>query len=291
MLFQDTSNGVLLIRYADPGCPLSYREFSVSQMPDCCCLTHWFEDLTLLQTMSPGITVRVHDEEMHLEAGEILFVNTKQLQSIWGTERGQGCRLLLFHPRILGEAAQLDPLPSRLLADEGLRCLRFAADSPAGLRLRDLLDRARVVCDPGRGCYRLEAMDLAAQVMLELCGAYREGREPIPAAERKNSASIRTMLAAVTTDYAKKISLETLAKLGGVSRSKCCKLFAQYVGRSPMDYLCCYRLQTAWELLLTTDLPIQDLAKRCGFPEQSYFTRLFKARYGITPGQCRKRSG
>ena len=73
-----------------------------------------------------------------------------------------------------------------------------------------------------------------------------------------------------------------------MSRSKCCKLFGAFVGTTPMDYLSTLRLQIAMLLLNDPSLSIRVIAERCGFPEQSYFTRLFKAHFHDTPGRRRK---
>jgi AraC-like DNA-binding protein len=76
-----------------------------------------------------------------------------------------------------------------------------------------------------------------------------------------------------------------------VSRSKCCKLFGRWAGASPMEYLSCFRLDAAAWMLSHSNASIREVAQCCGFPEQSYFTRLFKARYQCTPGHCRKQLG
>ena len=48
------------------------------------------------------------------------------------------------------------------------------------------------------------------------------------------------------------------------------------------------RLSQAKKLLATTALPLSDVADRCGYTDQSHFTRAFKAGVNLTPGQFRK---
>lgn len=43
------------------------------------------------------------------------------------------------------------------------------------------------------------------------------------------------------------------------------------------------------ELLRTQNDKITDIAKACGYQNQSYFNKLFKNYYGITPKQFREK--
>jgi AraC-like DNA-binding protein len=52
--------------------------------------------------------------------------------------------------------------------------------------------------------------------------------------------------------------------------------------------LCKKRLTTAKLLLKITDLPVEEIARSVGFPDQNYFYRKFSAVYGTTPGKYRK---
>ena len=44
-------------------------------------------------------------------------------------------------------------------------------------------------------------------------------------------------------------------------------------------------------LLRAGDLPIEDVARRCGFPNRYYFTRMFSKHRHMTPAAYRRGSG
>ena len=52
---------------------------------------------------------------------------------------------------------------------------------------------------------------------------------------------------------------------------------------SPHRYVMARRLELARRLMIAYDLSIKQIASRCGFYDQSHLTRLYRARYGITP--------
>ncbi|MCF3146087.1 helix-turn-helix domain-containing protein [Streptomyces platensis] len=60
-------------------------------------------------------------------------------------------------------------------------------------------------------------------------------------------------------------------------------------GCSPKDYLLGIRLGRAKELLAGTDLPVAAVARRVGYEDPAYFSRLFTRRVGTAPIRFRDR--
>lgn len=60
-------------------------------------------------------------------------------------------------------------------------------------------------------------------------------------------------------------------------------------GQSFISFLKEYRLNAAAEALHTTDEPVLTIASQCGFENLSYFNRSFKAHFGMTPREYRKK--
>lgn len=94
----------------------------------------------------------------------------------------------------------------------------------------------------------------------------------------------------INTHYGELISLEGLAGRSGYSPRHFARLFAEYVGSSPMHYLSDVRLSRAATLLSENRLSVTEIAERVGIGESGYFTKSFRAKFGITPSEYRKRS-
>jgi LacI family transcriptional regulator len=80
-----------------------------------------------------------------------------------------------------------------------------------------------------------------------------------------------------------------LAQHSAVSRSTLERWFAQHLGRSVYDEICRVRLDRVKELLMTSDLPLGEIARRSGFAYAETMQRVFKSAVGQTPGRYRKR--
>jgi AraC-like DNA-binding protein len=86
------------------------------------------------------------------------------------------------------------------------------------------------------------------------------------------------------------ISVEEMAGIMGLSRSYFSGIFSREMGMSPRIYLEDLRLKTAMDILFEKGSTIKETAARCGIYDVNYFCRLFKKRYGISPGKYRERN-
>ena len=83
------------------------------------------------------------------------------------------------------------------------------------------------------------------------------------------------------------ISLADLAHRHHVSTGYLSRSFREHVGMSPMQYITQSRLTHAKHLLMDTNLPVADVAVRCGFKDASNFIRRFKTQFDLSPLQFR----
>lgn len=103
-----------------------------------------------------------------------------------------------------------------------------------------------------------------------------------------HSPLIRKVVAYLETDLSADLTLNNLASHLGVNASYLSTLFSKEMGTSLTDYVNHYRIEHAQTLLANTDVPIKDIALRCGIGDIHYFTRLFKKISGATPKAWRE---
>ena len=64
-------------------------------------------------------------------------------------------------------------------------------------------------------------------------------------------------------------------------------MFKKQTGRKYIDYLTDLRMEKARNLLENTDLKIGNIAMMVGYSSTKHFTRVYKEKYGVTPGSSR----
>lgn len=72
------------------------------------------------------------------------------------------------------------------------------------------------------------------------------------------------------------------------SRVQLNRLFKARFNTTPHDYLLSNKLLYAYNLLSSTDMNTMDIANAIGYANLAQFNIVFKNRFGVTPGQCRK---
>lgn len=84
------------------------------------------------------------------------------------------------------------------------------------------------------------------------------------------------------------LSIEDLARTCNLSTSAFLQAFRETMGKTPQQWLTQQRIEKAMHLMLTSDLPLKDVADQCGFADQSHFTRVFSRTMGATPASWRR---
>lgn len=100
----------------------------------------------------------------------------------------------------------------------------------------------------------------------------------------RGAQRLAPVLAAVDAGLGdEEFDVASLAKRAGLSPSRFHAVFRAALGMAPARWLQQRRLARARELLLGSDLPVQEVATRSGFGDPFHFSRLFKRVHGSSP--------
>jgi AraC-like DNA-binding protein len=84
-----------------------------------------------------------------------------------------------------------------------------------------------------------------------------------------------------------KTTLPELAAMVSLHPTYFSNLFCECLGVPPFAYIARKRVETAKSMLLKTDMPVKEIAVRCGYEELFYFSRVFKKHTGLSPAKYR----
>ena len=96
-----------------------------------------------------------------------------------------------------------------------------------------------------------------------------------------------TILRYLRDAFDRPINRETVAASFNLSPGYLGRLIRQSTGRSFQDVLMSFRLERARWLLRHSELPINEIALRCGFNSANYFTRAFRKAFRRSPREWR----
>ena len=130
--------------------------------------------------------------------------------------------------------------------------------------------------------------------------------EPAPVADEKKEATVDSLADEKPTVVAEsaflarfrevvearmedsEVSVDDLAAEMNLSRVQLYRKIKTITGSSPVELLRTTRLKRAYQMLLTTDKSVSEVAYAVGFTAPSYFSKCFKEEYGMVPGDIRK---
>lgn len=100
-------------------------------------------------------------------------------------------------------------------------------------------------------------------------------------------ADARRLLDATITDHP--LQVEEVAEQVGLSYELFRKKFAKLTGLPPAKFRDARRIDRASQLLQDRQLPLKQIALRCGFCDEFHFSKRFKQKIGLSPSEYRQR--
>ena len=110
-----------------------------------------------------------------------------------------------------------------------------------------------------------------------------------PAAEKSlGDRYIDAALDYITRNFAKNITVRSVADALLISESYLTKLFKRKTDRSFLDTLTMFRMREALRLLEETGLKVYEIANRLGYQDTQYFSTLFRKFAGVSPSEYKR---
>jgi transcriptional regulator GlxA family with amidase domain len=160
----------------------------------------------------------------------------------------------------------------------------------------------RFTCSGGTGALDLILNRISAQHGHELAVAVSESllhdrirsrddhqRMALELRLRVRNPALLSIVRAMEANLEEPLALDDLAAIGKVSRRQLERLFRHFLGDTPSSYYLKLRLRHARHLLEHTSLPILDVSLASGFVSSPYFSRAYRACFGLSPREDRRR--
>ena len=104
----------------------------------------------------------------------------------------------------------------------------------------------------------------------------------------RHASALRKAERFIWENYSSRVGLKEIAAASGLSAPYFSTIFKKEVGKNLSTYLNQLRVDKAAVYLEETGLSLQEIAKACGFEDQSWFSKIFKKHLGLSPGKYRE---
>ncbi len=250
-------------------------------------MLHWHPELEIIRVRRGTLCLELDGQKITAQAGDTVVVDRGVCHSGHPADEESEYTCLVFD---MGSFLSRNPIaarPAQPLLHAGCH---IRPCMPRGLPdLDGLLDGLYRAMDANSTGYELYVQGALYQLLAIIL---REGLytvEPETAPRRGDRLlSLKNAVEYIREHYATSITLDDLARAAGMSRKYFCSYFHSMTGKTPMEYLNNYRIETACELLLGGERSVATVAGDCGFNDVSYFARRFRRVMGVTPLEYRK---
>ncbi len=253
---------------------------------------HWHNDMEIIYVKKGSGVISVDLLPFQVQAGDIVFIVPGQLHEI---AQAEDCSM--EYENIIFQLSMMMPSNDDLCSDHFFTpLLHGQLFLPPCLSVSDsvypdiarCLDEIDQLSSRGDSYSTLGIKGKLFELFYTLFSHYKDARPSRPGSQSLDTVKI--IVKHVETHYQEDISIETMAALCHFSASHFMKFFKQHMGTPFTAYLNDYRLTMAARLLSASSDAVVNIASETGFDNLSYFNRLFKRKYGVTPTQYRRGS-
>lgn len=248
---------------------------------------HWHEEIELVYLSKGSLQCAVGNRRFPLRKGEALFINTG-IPHAFFEESGIPYEEsdIVFHPRLIyGDVGSIfyEKYILPLMRCPSMAGFAFRKDLDWQREAALSIKEAVTVCRTKPELYEFTVREALTNVFTLLL---RHNSGELQQTEARSSflmERVKRMLDYFHSHYQESISVEQLAKQANICKRECQRDFKKVLGLTPTQYFEQYRLAMSLRLLTESSCSIIEIADQCGFQSPSYFTKLFREKYGVTP--------
>lgn len=279
-----------IVHYNNPSLPIYVKKSDLTSFPNKEALCHWHSDIELLMPVKGHISYKINGQTFFISEGEAIFVNSKQMHYGFSADQ-TNCDYIciVFDPKTLFPLSSIQSFYVEPILECNQNATRITADNEYGHRLLEVIQQLYDLYEPNSSAIEMKAMSYLYQIWESLYFYLKPFLLQEISSFDSNLPVLKKMLLFIYQNYDNKFSLKDIADSGMIGKSKCCKIFKQYLNRSPNEYVISYRIERCMQLLLDPKLNITDIAYTCGFSNPSYFSETFLKHKGCTPSEYRSK--
>ena len=278
-----------LIQYNLPEMPIYINKLYLKIEHDFSLECHWHEDIEFVLVTLGELQYNINGKCITLKKGQGVFVNARQMHHGFSVGENEcECITVIFHPSLIypNEQFKLKYI-NPVINNKNLDFLVLSDETEWGGEVFNKLVEVYDTYSKDEN----SILELQSRFYGIWSVIYNNMPEEgyVQHGKEYKVIALKEMVAFIHTNFMQKITLSDISVAGKVCRSKCCKLFKEYLHQTPTDYLTAHRLRKAIKSLSEESEPMSEVAANAGFAGASYFSEIFKKNYNCSPSEYRRR--
>ena len=249
---------------------------------------HWHTNFELVYVKEGAFYLSIDNKEYILKKGDVAFINSESVHGGHPKDADTIYECIVFNPDDFSSgSADLKDFLEKLFNHELYVNEFFDGKSSVSFYAKKLFENmsyeknsaSRILCIGS-------IFALFGEILNK--GEFSGQRNGAGNIFKRNEPKLKKVLVYIRSNYDRHITLAEMAKECEMSPKYFCSYFKKMTKMTPTQYLLFYRAEKSAKQLLQTENSITTIAYACGFSDLSYYIKVFKERFGISPGQFRK---
>jgi len=273
---EDTKFPFSMYKEAGEGCIVGSRSHSNS--------------MEIVEVIAGAVMVQIGTELVAAGEGDFLYVPPAMTFRVDAATDYAAVRGMIFDKSII--EANLENFDSEVFymfyVQSKNRVTVFGTDHPVNPTLKRFMKESYDEYSEKDICYKLPIRANIYHMMTALLRYYCGSKNELDRMIYHNVLRLRPVINYIDEHFREKIYIEELSAMINVSPDYFTKMFKESIGKTPIDYINAMRVNSAMDLLCTTDMPMTEIADSIGFCNPNYFHKIFKQYMMTSPLAYRK---
>ena len=248
--------------------------------------------MEIVEVTSGAVMVQIGTELVAAGEGDFLYIPPAMTFRVDAATDYAAVRGMIFDMSII--EANLENFDSEIFymfyVQSKNKITVFGQEHPVNPTLKRFMQESYDEYSEKEICYKLPIRANIYHMMTALLRYYCGSKNELDRMIYHNVLRLRTVINYIDEHYKEKIYIEELSAMINVSPDYFTKMFKESIGKTPIDYINGMRVNSAMELLCTTEMPMTEIADSIGFCNPNYFHKIFKQYMLTSPLAYRKSS-
>lgn len=253
---------------------------------------HWHDEMEIVYIEDGEVDECIDLENYNVKKGDIILINPCVLHSFkQHDEKKVSMKTILFNFSMLTsnttDACSIKYF-TPFLEGHYISPLVISPDMTHYNELLEVIKSLIELYNNKSDFFEIKLKSELYQLFYVLFTYFFELESHEPSIKDNTTRNIKAILDYISENYMNPITIDELADSVNLSKHYFMRFFKKYMGMTCIEYINDYRLNVATNLLITTSMQITEISASIGITNLSYFNRIFKKKYNMTPKEYRR---
>lgn len=240
---------------------------------------HWHKELEMIKIITGKLELYINNVSYTLFPGDIAIINCKFLHRAMPHNCQYNC--IVFDLNFMAKTNNIvfnEYIYPIISGNHTINCVYNNDNSKLYFTLNSIFQ----ILKDQPPYYKLNTTSCLFAIFEQLYSCNCIHKSKNSKKQDNQSNIIAKLLEWIDSNYTNHFTLESLSKMVGLTPNYLCRIFKNYTGKTPFEYINYIRIQNICREMRLEKKTITEIAINNGYNDISYFCKVFKKHMGVS---------